>query len=331
MKKIQKILFVSQGLTDEASAMKQALSLTCNNTAELKILLVCPKLPKEMVDYKDKYVSSLVDQVKESIRSAHDLIKPGNTDVPLDIEVDGSDHFVIRYGKTTIQVEVESGDTPAISIIRNVLKNAHDLLIKEAEPIEGGKGFKAVDMELLRKCPCAVMLSRPINKHRDQIKVAVAVDPSSLVPEGYDLSLHLLEMSRSYADTCSGELHIVSCWDYEFENSLRQNPWMTMKSEEVDEIIRDYRSQSRTALDSLIQQANISGKMQVHHVRGSADKAIPDWIEENSIDVLIMGTLARKGIPGFIIGNTAENIFQKLECSLLALKPNGFVSPVKAY
>ncbi|MFO0070344.1 MAG: universal stress protein, partial [Alphaproteobacteria bacterium] len=30
-------------------------------------------------------------------------------------------------------------------------------------------------------------------------------------------------------------------------------------------------------------------------------------------------------------GNTAENILQKLSCSLLALKPNGFVSPVKAY
>lgn len=32
-----------------------------------------------------------------------------------------------------------------------------------------------------------------------------------------------------------------------------------------------------------------------------------------------------------IIGNTAENILQKIDCSLLALKPLGFVSPVKAY
>lgn len=44
-----------------------------------------------------------------------------------------------------------------------------------------------------------------------------------------------------------------------------------------------------------------------------------------------MGTVARTGIPGFIIGNTAENILQKIDCSLLALKPLGFVSPVKAY
>ena len=44
-----------------------------------------------------------------------------------------------------------------------------------------------------------------------------------------------------------------------------------------------------------------------------------------------MGTVARSGIPGFLIGNTAEDIVQKLTCSLVALKPNDFVSPVAAY
>ena len=331
MKKIQKILYVSQGLTDEASAMKQALSIAGNNNSELKILLVCPELPKEMKDYKDRYESSLVDQVKQSIRSAHDAINHGNTAESTDIEVDSSDPFLIRYGKSTIQVEVESGSIPAARIIRQVLRNAHDLLIKEAEPIEGGKGFKGIEMELLRKCPCPVLLTHPISRPRNQIKVAVAVDPASLTPEGHELSLGLLEISRSYADRCSGELQIISCWDYGIENALSQNPWMTMESEIVDEIMRDYRNESRTALDNLIQQAKISGKMQVHHVRGSAEKVIPDWIEENSIDILVMGTVARKGIEGFVFGNTAENVVQKLGCSLLTLKPNGFVSPVKPY
>jgi len=44
-----------------------------------------------------------------------------------------------------------------------------------------------------------------------------------------------------------------------------------------------------------------------------------------------MGTVARTGISGFIIGNTAENILEEISCSLIALKPEGFVSPVKAY
>jgi nucleotide-binding universal stress UspA family protein len=61
------------------------------------------------------------------------------------------------------------------------------------------------------------------------------------------------------------------------------------------------------------------------------DQSIPDFIDQNDIDILVMGTVARTGIYSFVIGNTAENILQKLSCSLLALKPKGFVSPVKAH
>jgi universal stress protein E len=73
------------------------------------------------------------------------------------------------------------------------------------------------------------------------------------------------------------------------------------------------------------------GIVDVDHLKGNPEKIIPQFIEEKKIDILAMGTVARTGIPGFIIGNTAENILQKISCSLLALKPNGFVTPVKAY
>ncbi|MFS1162379.1 universal stress protein [Aeromonas salmonicida] len=66
-------------------------------------------------------------------------------------------------------------------------------------------------------------------------------------------------------------------------------------------------------------------------MRGQAEHVIPQYVADHQIDILVMGTVARTGISGFFIGNTAENVVQKLECSLLALKPNGFVSPVMAY
>jgi nucleotide-binding universal stress UspA family protein len=42
-----------------------------------------------------------------------------------------------------------------------------------------------------------------------------------------------------------------------------------------------------------------------------------------------MGTVARTGVMGLIMGNTAERVLQKLRCSVLALKPAGFQCPVK--
>lgn len=44
--------------------------------------------------------------------------------------------------------------------------------------------------------------------------------------------------------------------------------------------------------------------------------------------LVVMGTAARTGIPGFIMGNTAETILNRPDCSVLAVKPPGFVTPV---
>jgi nucleotide-binding universal stress UspA family protein len=41
-----------------------------------------------------------------------------------------------------------------------------------------------------------------------------------------------------------------------------------------------------------------------------------------------MGTVVRTGIPGLLIGNTAETVFHHVRCSVLAVKPDSFVSPV---
>jgi nucleotide-binding universal stress UspA family protein len=42
-----------------------------------------------------------------------------------------------------------------------------------------------------------------------------------------------------------------------------------------------------------------------------------------------MGTVARTGISGFFIGNTAEDVLNQVNCSVMAVKPEGFVTPVK--
>jgi nucleotide-binding universal stress UspA family protein len=47
-----------------------------------------------------------------------------------------------------------------------------------------------------------------------------------------------------------------------------------------------------------------------------------------SHDLVVMGTVARTGIMGLLIGNTAETILDQLDCSVLAVKPEGFLTPV---
>jgi nucleotide-binding universal stress UspA family protein len=312
MKKFRNILFVSNALQDETAAMKQALSLSRNNEATLKALLVCPGLPNSLDEYAAKYKEALTEQLAESICKAQAALK-------------------MEEKADSIPVVIESGSTPAIRIIRHVLRDSCDLVVKDAQPSLDGKGFMAVDMELLRKCPSAVWLCRPIEQARDKIKVAVAIDAESLDRAGHDLALQLLQISRSLADTCSGQLDIVSCWDFEFEEYLHYNPWASVPKEQISQAIAQTQSRNTHELARLITESGIGGDIKTHQLRGRAEKLIPTFVRDEKIDILVMGTVARTGIAGFTMGNTAENIFNVLGCSLLALKPNGFASPVKAY
>jgi nucleotide-binding universal stress UspA family protein len=55
---------------------------------------------------------------------------------------------------------------------------------------------------------------------------------------------------------------------------------------------------------------------------------ISRFVESNGIDVVVMGTVARTGVAGLVMGNTAERVFQRLRGSVFAVKPPGFQTSV---
>jgi universal stress protein E len=69
-------------------------------------------------------------------------------------------------------------------------------------------------------------------------------------------------------------------------------------------------------------------QLHVTERRVVADSAILRFIKDHNVDLLVMGTMARSGMPGVFIGNTAERLALSVTCSLLALKPADFQCPV---
>jgi len=67
----------------------------------------------------------------------------------------------------------------------------------------------------------------------------------------------------------------------------------------------------------------------LHLSKGPAKTMIAIVEEGLRADLVVMGTIARTGISGLIIGNTAESILDQLTCSVLAIKLPGFSTPVK--
>ena len=67
----------------------------------------------------------------------------------------------------------------------------------------------------------------------------------------------------------------------------------------------------------------------IHLVNGEPGFVIPKFAKDHDVDLVVMGTLGRQSERGMFIGDTAERILNRLEYSVLALKPAGFVSPVQ--
>lgn len=312
MREFRNILYVGQRISEEKEGLKQALSLARNNGARLHILQVYPKFPTDMADVEHRYNTMLLEDTDRTIRSLCDALK-------------------IDRDSLKIEVELAVDSKLSVWIIQQVLREGYDLLVKEAEPSEQSRGFKALDMALLRKCPCPVWLCRPIDKSRGDIQIAVAIDPESEEQAATDLSKRMLVLSRALADSCSKKLHILSCWDYIYEDFLRHTPWSKANDETIKASVENARNTHHRALNALIKEAGIGGDYQIHHLRGAPEQRLPQFIAEKEIDILVMGTVARTGIAGMAIGNTAEGVLQALDSSLLALKPKGFISPVAAY
>ncbi len=311
MKRFANILFATQGLPGHSDALEQAIRIASSNDVPVSGLIAFPNFPADMLQYQQSYEKSLQDSLNQRIDEYRQQLS-------------------LSEDKLPFPLTVKSSQQPAICIIKQALADNKDLIIKEAEPLgDRAEGFKAIDMTLLRKCPCPVWLHRPVDKPRDKRRVAVAIDPLTPSDDKHSLALRLLELSRSIADTCDSRLHIISCWEYYLEHYLHDNSWIHVDDAELKHEIDRAKSDHKQALQHLIEDSGIAGEIVMHHLHGKPDEIIPDYVESIEVDVLVMGTLARTGISGYVIGNTAENILQSINCSLVALKPDGFVSPIE--
>ena len=226
-------------------------------------------------------------------------------------------------------------------IIREVLRNQHDLLVKPCESLEWlDQIFGSEDMHLLRKCPCPVWLIKTAVPKTYRCILA-AVDVSDSYPElelksrGL-LNEHIVELATSMALADFSELHIVHAWEAIGESELRGS-FMHMSEEKVTAYVEEVRQKREANLEKLMlkvtgdlgQEALDYLKPRVHLVKGWERKVIPALAKQVEADLVVMGTVSRTGVPGLIMGNTAESILNQLECSVLAIKPVDFVSPVK--
>jgi nucleotide-binding universal stress UspA family protein len=323
MQRFKDILFVTASDSDSGAALERTVALAKNNQARLTVITIIDEIPAntkllERVLSPSDLQANLVAEYQKRLE---ELIAPWNRNIK-------------------IQIKVLIG-IPFLKIIREVLGNGRDLVIKAAE--SSGlldRVFASDDMHLLRKCPCPVWLinSKSPKVYR-RILAAVDVDDYYSVEElntRHLLNLQVLEMASSLALSEFAELHIVHVWEAIGESAMR-GAFVDVPEEKILSYVEKTRQQHSQNLNMLL--AEVTSKLgqsaleylkpQTHLLKGSPHKEIPSCAEAIQADLVVMGTVARTGIPGYFMGNTAETVLNRLDCSVLAIKTPGFITPVE--
>lgn len=322
MKRFKDILCLVESAQISKAAMERAVTLAQNNQARLTAAAIAPRVTTgiQMPPGGPSSAALQAKMVNASEERLEALVAPYRERVEI---------------LTKVLVGI-----PFLEIIREVLRNGRDLVVRTPEnPDWLDRLFGSDDMHLLRKCPCPVWLIKP-EKLKSYRRILAAVDIGEMdlpaeVESQRAMNRQILEMASSLAFSEFAELHVAHAWEAIGESAMR-GAFMHTPEDEIVAYVEQERQQHEARLDRLMgeltgdlgQDATEYLKPQAHLVKGGPRKEIPALAKRLGADLVVMGTVARTGIPGFLIGNTAETILNQIDCSVLAIKPPGFVTPV---
>ena len=185
--------------------------------------------------------------------------------------------------------------------------------------------YGSLDLHLLRKCPCPVWILKPRRKISHS-RILAAVDIAPEEKASVALNKTIMELACSLAQTEQGELHALNVWSVPGEDRLKSRHLWPYKS--IQALRREFHHIQKKNFHTLL-SGFTAFEPQPHLLKGDPGTVIPRFVNNHGIDLLVMGSMARTGIAGFFIGNTAEKILNSVHCSVLAIKPAGFRTPVK--
>lgn len=217
---------------------------------------------------------------------------------------------------------------PATALVEEVRRHRYDLLIRShvRDLSEQPRQFGSVDMELLRHCPCPVWLIGPSPTDRPQ-RMLAAVHTATDDEGEVALNRQILELALYLRELEHAELTVLEAWSLFGEELLRPRLSEADLARELGGLQADVERSLRGLVDSF---GAASAGATVAAVKGRAEKVIPEYVRTHDIDVVVMGTVARGGVAGLLMGNTAQHVLQHLRGSVLAVKPPRFATPVPA-
>ncbi|MDJ0951002.1 MAG: universal stress protein [Alphaproteobacteria bacterium] len=313
MQRFKNILVLYDRTLADGAVLDRAAELAKENSARLTVVEAIEGLPAEVIELVGSSAGGLLDRQERFVQNREAQLEK----LVAPLLEDGIDaKAAVLRGK------------PFLQVIRAVLQDNHDLVLTTADPRGGlrATAFGSTPMRLMRKCPCPVWVMKP-GVGREFRRILAAVDPAVTADPSDSLNPKIMQLASSLARMERCELEILNVWD--FVGSDIDTIHSELSPDIKEKLVERNEAVHRKALDRLIADTDLEGvPYQVELARGVPSIVILETVEKKQIDLIVMGTVSRTGIAGFIIGNTAEEVLGEVDCSVLTVKPDGFVTPV---
>ncbi|MGJ8692358.1 MAG: universal stress protein UspE [Thalassotalea sp.] len=312
MEKYQNILVIIDANNSEQKALNRAIELA--KKTEAKITAFLP-----IFDFSYEMTTMLSSQERESMResvvkSRQEWLKELIT-LPEDNDLN---HTV------SITTKVVWHNRPFEAIIEQVLQHGFDLVVKSTHLHDKLKSviFTPTDWHILRKCPCPVLLVKDHLWPKGG-NIVAAVNVGNFDDEYSSLNKKITEEAIHLAKLVDGNAHLVNSYPGTPVNIAIEIP--EFNSAEYNETMKDHHTE---AMEKHVAEFNFDIN-NTHVKEGLPEDVIEEMAQELDCELVILGTVGRTGISAALIGNTAEHVIDRLNCDLLALKPDGYISPLE--
>lgn len=293
------ILVVIDPTHEDQPALSRALFLAEKYNSKL-ILCSC------IYDSTYEVSTALDDEQKQKIRNA--LINQQVTKLTSLINT--------FLGNIDTDYKVVWNKKPFMGIINTANENECDLIVKSTKKHEkfGQKLFTPTDWHLIRNSSVNVLL---VKEHQwiegGNVVCAVGVKESDEVHQC--LSEWVGECAFYLNKTIDGNLHFINTY-----NGAPVHISIEVPQFSAELYNEDVKKKRLKGIEPLVTKFNIPDP-NLHVEEGLPEDAVPALCDELDAQLLVLGSVGRKGLTAVLLGNTAEHIIDQVQCDTLVVKP----------
>lgn len=210
-----------------------------------------------------------------------------------------------------------------VEITRQVQSGQHDLVMVGTRDLHGLRRLLSgsTALKLVHECPGSVWVVKPGARPQPS-RILMATDLTPVAEAALCRAVAVAEAEEA-------ELHVLHMVQYPLEHH-----WSTGEPDPTTLAYhRQVRDEARAAVHEQLDRTDYRKLRPVPQIHIADELGLPElpilnFSHDHPIDLLVIGTNARSGIEGAMLGNTAERILPELHCSVLAVKPPDFESAI---